>query len=180
MHFNKNVPSESEKRWIAYLNGEPDVSDFADLGEKEKDDLTSVWEKAGTNYSYSAANPGKGWSALQNQIKNSENSHKITIFRNPVLKYAAMVVLVAGIGFLAYQTMKTPQTVEDIPIRMLTAQTETHPMTFTTVILPDGSIVKLNANTKMDYPERFARDVRKVRLSGEAFFEVTQIGRAHV
>ncbi|RFS14640.1 FecR family protein [Emticicia sp. C21] len=38
--------------------------------------------------------------------------------------------------------------------------------------LPDGSIVFLNANTTLTYPEDFNGDMREVNLSGEAFFSI--------
>jgi ferric-dicitrate binding protein FerR (iron transport regulator) len=41
------------------------------------------------------------------------------------------------------------------------------------VTLPDGSMVKLNAHSKMIYPERFDSKRREVFLDGEGFFEVT-------
>ncbi len=42
-----------------------------------------------------------------------------------------------------------------------------------TVYLPDGSMVKLNAESKISYPKPFDEDRRVVNLDGEAFFEVT-------
>jgi transmembrane sensor len=41
--------------------------------------------------------------------------------------------------------------------------------------LPDGSRIKLNANSKISYPEKFAGDIREVTLDGEAYFDVTHI-----
>lgn len=40
------------------------------------------------------------------------------------------------------------------------------------VELPDGTIVSLNSNTKIVYPEKFDRTNREVTIEGEAFFEV--------
>lgn len=40
------------------------------------------------------------------------------------------------------------------------------------VILPDGTKVKLNASSSLRYPTRFDGGIRKVILTGEAFFEV--------
>lgn len=40
-------------------------------------------------------------------------------------------------------------------------------------ILPDGTNVWLNAASTISYPSRFANEERRVRLSGEAYFEVT-------
>ena len=41
------------------------------------------------------------------------------------------------------------------------------------VILPDGSKVWLNAASTLTYPSRFTADTRDVRISGEAYLEVT-------
>lgn len=40
--------------------------------------------------------------------------------------------------------------------------------------LSDGTIVKLNAGSKLRYPEKFSDSTRIVHLQGEAFFEVTK------
>jgi ferric-dicitrate binding protein FerR (iron transport regulator) len=40
------------------------------------------------------------------------------------------------------------------------------------LVLPDGSIVWLNAGSKLSYPEGFGADKREVTLSGEAYFDV--------
>lgn len=40
-------------------------------------------------------------------------------------------------------------------------------------VLPDGSQVSLNANSKIEYPKTFEKDTRKVKLDGEAFFDVS-------
>lgn len=39
-------------------------------------------------------------------------------------------------------------------------------------ILPDGSIVFLNAGSSIEYPKAFVTDARVVKLQGEAFFQV--------
>lgn len=38
--------------------------------------------------------------------------------------------------------------------------------------LPDGTVVTLNKNSRLQYPSRFVDSVRQVQLEGEAFFEV--------
>lgn len=44
----------------------------------------------------------------------------------------------------------------------------------TSVILPDGTKVKLNIGSSISYPEKFSETSREVELSGEAYFEVAK------
>lgn len=39
--------------------------------------------------------------------------------------------------------------------------------------LPDGTGVQLNSGSVIEYPSVFGKDVRRIRLSGEAMFDVT-------
>ena len=43
------------------------------------------------------------------------------------------------------------------------------------LMLPDGSKVWLNSETSLSYPNNFLEGNRKVKLSGEAFFEVNKL-----
>jgi len=43
-----------------------------------------------------------------------------------------------------------------------------------TMVLPDGTKIWLNADTKLQYPKKFSGNTREVYLSGEAFFEVAK------
>lgn len=54
-------------------------------------------------------------------------------------------------------------------IAMVTISTEDSAKIF---LLPDNSIVYLNANSKLEYPENFNKTNRRVSLVGEAYFEI--------
>jgi ferric-dicitrate binding protein FerR (iron transport regulator) len=51
-------------------------------------------------------------------------------------------------------------------------QVQTKASEIKTVVLADGSTVKMNSGSNLRYPEHFSGDTRNVYLSGEAFFEV--------
>ncbi len=40
--------------------------------------------------------------------------------------------------------------------------------------LPDGTKVWLNSDSKLEYPKTFAKNIRRVKLSGEAYFDVVK------
>ncbi len=43
-----------------------------------------------------------------------------------------------------------------------------------TVTLPDGSVARMEAKSTLSYPEKFNRQTRDIKLTGEAFFKVTK------
>lgn len=49
-----------------------------------------------------------------------------------------------------------------------------------TIKMGDGSIVKLNANSKLSFLEKFSDSLRMVKLEGEAFFDIEKDGRPFI
>lgn len=174
MQFINDIPTQKEIRWTAFLNGEPDIPAISNQEAEEISEYTEVWEAAGNTFSYSAANPDQAWHHLQKELNKSDRKLKITIFKSRIFKYAAMLVMVLGIGFAAYQVIKTPEKQVEASVALTVAETDAHPLSLSVITLPDGSTVKMNASTRIEYPVHFAANVRKVKLSGEAFFEVTR------
>ena len=172
MQSNTIIPPENEARMTAFLNKEPENSEISNLEIIEMEAFISTWETIGTGYSHSAANPDHAWANLQKKLSKPELNLKTRILRSPIFRAAAMIVLVAGIGLVTYKSVQTPQIQLDIPIKQIIAKTDIHPTNFTVTTLPDGSVVKLNAGTQIEYPEIFGSGKRIVRLSGEAFFNV--------
>jgi transmembrane sensor len=48
------------------------------------------------------------------------------------------------------------------------------------IYLSDGTVVNLNSSSKLVYPKVFEKEVRKVFLEGEAFFEVTKSNKPFI
>ena len=83
------------------------------------------------------------------------------IFKN-FLKFAATLAFVFGTWFLVSKNMAT----EPELLTFKTAETPTEK------VLADGTKVFLNKNSSISFPEKFEGDIRNVKLTGEAFFEV--------
>ena len=81
------------------------------------------------------------------------------------LPYAAAILLLLAAGYWLFST------VGDNPNQMASVRTGAGEQKELT--LPDGSQVVLNENSELAYAASFEK--RRVRLSGEAFFEVTKL-----
>lgn len=116
-------------------------------------------------------NVDSAWDNLKSRIEadeKHEEKKKRTINFNRVLRYAAMIVVIAGLGFLF--NMIYQENFGYYSFTEYTADNETS----NEIVLPDGTKVYLNENSSLKYPEGFNGTQRKVKLTGEAFFDVTK------
>lgn len=112
---------------------------------------------------------GKAWLKIQERIKSeyyTDQSHSAFI---PNLSYFAvaatvMVMVALSLSVWFYYNPKT------ITLANITQSS--------TIIrtLPDGTQIFLGGNTILEYPVRFARKTRTVKLNGEAYFDVAKNG----
>ncbi len=93
------------------------------------------------------------------------------------LSYAAVFLLVCSLGWWRYQHLLSPLpsvtgeiTEGAIAPGLISRQNTTRsPLN---IQLPDGSMILLQPQSRLSYPERFAREKREVFLAGEAFFNI--------
>lgn len=93
------------------------------------------------------------------------------ILSNPWLKVAAMLVLVFTVVFSVYKLSYTsaPEAVQTVLLEKVAL-----PGQKIITVLPDGTKVKLNSGSTLIVPERFDGEKREIKLTGEAFFDVTR------
>ncbi|MEO0331784.1 MAG: FecR domain-containing protein, partial [Bacteroidota bacterium] len=105
-------------------------------------------------------------------IPSASNSQKLTLtfWQNQWLRVAAILLLVFSLSLLWPTFDQQPDATAPVVVRMIEKVTPAGQKT--TFQLPDGSLVTLNAESQLSYPERFDGTTRKVALTGEAFFEV--------
>ncbi|MFD2583831.1 FecR family protein [Pedobacter vanadiisoli] len=84
------------------------------------------------------------------------------------LKIAAVIaVVIAGILIYSREAIFFNKTGQLVLTQVITKATEVK-----TIILADGSTVKMNSGSSLKYPNHFTANTRDVYLSGEAFFDV--------
>jgi len=93
------------------------------------------------------------------------HNKKVNFFTyKTLIKVAAMVLIVFGIGIIANQIhLKHQYIVIQTKAKQIISKT-----------LPDGSLITLNENSKISYNKKFGQQSRKIKLLGEAYFEVTK------
>ncbi len=110
---------------------------------------------------------------IQRKIELKEERFKPvrTPLFNRFYKIAATIVVVLGLSLTLYYIEK-----EDIIKPQLTAwkAKKTDNGEKLTFRLSDGTVVKLNAKSKLQFPSTFSDEKREVVLEGEAFFEVVK------
>lgn len=102
-------------------------------------------------------------------IPSRRNSRIRRVFRS-VSRIAAAIVLIAGAAYAGkimeenatYRKLSSQMNVMEVPAGQRMAMT-----------LQDGTVVHLNGGSRLEYPMMFSKDVREVRLSGEAYLEVS-------
>lgn len=87
-------------------------------------------------------------------------------------KYAAAVIVVFGLGMILQYI--AGQKTSPAYTYMANTQIEVPKGQMSSVILPDGTKVQLNSNSKLVYASGFNSGERTVNLEGEAFFNVAK------
>lgn len=103
------------------------------------------------------------------QAVTGKRQQKFIFTRNySWLKYAAIAIMVLGMGTFFYNYKRNNKPVQQ------TAMLESYNPKGqrTQIVLADGSIVYLGAESRLQYPKQLSGKTREIYLEGEAFFEV--------
>jgi len=127
------------------------------------------------NKSMNKINVDSAWEKLKNRIQEDEQNmpvieeEKVRFLTFPaVLKFAATIVILLGIGFFSTKIY------HNIANKNITLEYASLNKLGEEFVLPDGSTVVLNSDSKISYPKVFASNERRIELEGEAFFNVTK------
>ena len=111
----------------------------------------------------------KNWERFQNTVNQQKRDN------TPILKTrtkTSFFTRVAAAVILLILAATTVYIINNKINNKLSLISET--IEKTEIILPDGSSVTLNKGSELVYPEKFNKRERLVKLSGEAYFEITK------
>jgi transmembrane sensor len=126
-----------------------------------------IWQQSRELAATSVVNENDAWQRFRKRTEDRDVPviplH--TNNRNFIIRIAAAILVLAGVGWMVYFSGFKNRNAE-----LITVKAESTVLTDT---LPDGSVVTLNRSSSISYPESFtAGSSRPVTLNGEAFFDV--------
>ena len=157
--LDKNALAEL-KAWIA---ASPENEDYF-IQQRE------VWFSAVSREAASKYNKDKAFDTFKKRIGNRKEIEKTSHhgFRLSMLwRYAAIIAVILAVGCFSYWQggVNVKDTFADISVEApLGSRTKLY--------LPDGTLVWLNAGSRMTYSQGFGVDNRMIELEGEGYFEV--------
>lgn len=130
-------------------------------------EIKRSWEKLGEHNTKVVFDKAEAWKNIQSKIQaetkvvplNQSSKSPFSL----LLKIAAVLIIGLFTTWGIYSSLNAPT--------QLSAVTQQYRKE---IKLPDGSVVWLNSNSSLSYPESFSGSKRKVQLNGEAFFEITK------
>ena len=128
--------------------------------------LKKVWDTSRQLAAQSKVDENKAWERFQQRINATKESKAvIPPARFGWMKIAASVIILIGLTIGGYWIFNKEDAVKEM---IVLAQQEVIKDT-----LSDGSVVTINKGSSISYPSKFKGDTRKIKLKGEAFFNVT-------
>ena len=168
----------------SYLNGEATPAQILELEHwvKENPEYRTLyqsyyktWQSIQASTISNTTDLDHEWHALSSRISHpaSRISHPSSLIPHPssrishpasriLFRIAAVLLVLLVPAFLLLRPFSSPKEIQ------LTASAGISECT-----LPDGTHVTLNSGATLTYPSKFSGEIRKVNLTGEAWFEVT-------
>ena len=129
-----------------------------------------IWFSAVSREAASVYDKDKAFENFRNRVesqKEIQSTSRRGFSLSALWRYAAVVAIIIAVGCISYWQgeVNVKDTFADISVEApLGSKTKLY--------LPDGTLVWLNAGSRMTYSQGFGVDNRKVELAGEGYFEV--------
>lgn len=129
-----------------------------------------IWFSAVSREAASVYDKDKAFENFRSRVesqKEIQSTSRRGFSLSALWRYAAVVAIIIAVGCISYWQgeVNVKDTFADISVEApLGSKTKLY--------LPDGTLVWLNAGSRMTYSQGFGVDNRKVELEGEGYFEV--------
>lgn len=141
----------------------------ADENSRYYSQLQKVWEQSLELAPVIQIDEKEAWQRFKKRVDDLPAKTETPVrsmntgFMKRMMAVAAVLILAVAVWFLFIK----PE--DQIEIAMVEKKTTTQTAIDT---LSDGSVITLNKNTEISYPEKFSGKTRNVKMKGEAFFSV--------
>jgi ferric-dicitrate binding protein FerR (iron transport regulator) len=142
--FMSEDQNNSGKRW----------KDLQNMNNSEEIDVDKAWNNVHSRL-------------MQNSLKTDVSPVRISFMRTTLFRIAAAALILLSLGTVAIYMNNSGLLSKKITV--LAGMDQKNIL----VSLPDGSKVYLNRNSLFSYKKNFGTHGRDVKLTGEAFFEIT-------
>jgi transmembrane sensor len=172
-----NTERFSDKEWeeLASLLSDEKGENSELLNRFAADDVSNTeeqWKKLGNMSSGKEINVDRAWNKLHsklfdNRIDTAIGPTRKASLRITLLRIAAVALILVSLGYVAVYLNNSGYLSKKISVVTGMDQKNLR------VSLPDGSKIYLNRNSELSYRENFGKNKREVKLTGEAFFEIS-------
>jgi ferric-dicitrate binding protein FerR (iron transport regulator) len=179
MKATKKTDGFTVKEWeelAAHLSGEKNAKSelLSRFGEEDSSNSGKQWEelKATVPVNEKDVDVDKAWNSLLSRIGGEkrvplQTPARVRILSNTFARIAAAALILIGIGSAVFYLANSGALSKRITLASGNDQTGL------VADLPDGSRVFLNRNSEFSYRSNFGKKGRNVKLTGEAFFEIS-------
>lgn len=140
---------------------------------KSFNETEMYWNKIHKQAESSSIDVDAAWNNLKGKILEEEpdikEGGKIISWPNRMIRYAAMVLLLIGLGvggFYSYRNISKAVNTVTVHTPVDNGKKQ--------IFLPDGSMAYLNYSTRLNYPKQFDDPKRNVNVEGEVYFDVKE------
>jgi len=145
------------------------VEDIEFTDKREVEQIQKIANQVDMYFDMKKYPMDKAWQKVESKIHQTSSSKKSIIRRlmvHHLYRYAAAVLIAALLLVSGYEVITNYEASSKL-LEISSAR-----QVLNKFILPDGTLVSLNSDTKIIYPRKFGRKNREVDIIGEAFFEV--------
>jgi ferric-dicitrate binding protein FerR (iron transport regulator) len=167
----------TDKEWeeLASLLSDEKIEETDLLNRFMAEDIYNTgkqWKELRNMSSEKEINVDKAWNNVytrlnENGLKTNNGPARISFMKSTFMRVAAIGLIILSLGITAVYLNNTGAFSKNITLATGYDQKNLQ------VALPDGSIIFLNRNSEFSYRANFGKHRRDVRLTGEAFFEIS-------